>query len=138
MDLGGLLQIGPTEVTIECDSPIARRLNAYLLHRCEILHTVGKEIGVGISENEGAELHDGDKTGKVLYLRIWVASIQYTREIEELCSLVYFGPEALLECLFCGSLDGDLLDEIKMTEDSDDFRKTVCLKNIEKFECFLR
>jgi hypothetical protein len=79
MYFGGFLQVGPTEVTIERDSSIACRLNANLFDRCEILHTIGEEIGMGVPENEGAKLHDRDKTGEILDLRIWISSIQYTR-----------------------------------------------------------
>lgn len=57
--------------------------------------------------------------------------------MEELGALVDFSPETVLEPLL-GVLERLLLlDQVKMGQKSDDFRETMRLEDIEKFECFL-
>lgn len=65
---------------------------------------------MGISEYQRAKLHHRDETRQVLDFSVWIASIEYTREIEEFCSLVNLGPESLLEGLFGRALDSCLFD----------------------------
>jgi hypothetical protein len=51
--------------------------------------------------------------------------------------LINFCPEAFFKGDLCGFQSRSLFDEVKVGEDSNDFGKTVSLKYIEKFECFL-
>ena len=54
---------------------------------------------MGVSENEGTEFHDGDETRQQVDLRVGVTAVHDSRQGEQLCSLVDFGPESMFETL---------------------------------------
>ena len=92
---------------------------------------------MGVAENERAEFHDADESREVKDFSVGVAAVQNTREVEELRALVDFSPETLFE-RFLGILEyGRLFDEVKVGEDSDDFRETMSLEDIEELKRFL-
>ena len=80
-----------------------------------------------IAEDEGAELHDGNEAGEIEDLGVGVATVEDAGEIEELRTLVYLCPKALLECFFGRTEGGSLLNEIEVGKDSDDFGETMGL-----------
>ncbi len=92
---------------------------------------------MGVAEDEGSELHDTDKAREVKNFGVGISSIKNTREIEELCALVYFCPETLLEdflrVLECRSF----LDQVKVSEHGDNFWEAVRLQNIRELEGLL-
>lgn len=90
-----------------------------------------------VPENQRPELHDTDKPAQVHDLGVGVATVHDSREVEELGSLVDFLPEPRLEGLLLGSKGSSLLDEIEMSEDSDDFGESVSLEDVEELEGFL-
>lgn len=80
-----------------------------------------------VPEDQRSELHGGDEAAHVVDLGIGITAVQDTGEVEELGAIVDLGPETLLEGFLGFTLQGDLLDEVQMGEDADDFWKTVCL-----------
>ena len=132
-------QVGAAEVAVQRDGPVAFALGRTdLLAGCQVFETVGEEVGVGVAEDEGAELHNADEAREVEDLGVGVAAVHNAREVEELCALVDLGPEALLEG-FLGCTEGSsLLDEVEVSEDANDLRKPVRLEDIEKLKGFLR
>lgn len=69
---------------------------------------------MGISPYEGTKLHDTDEAAEVHDLGVRVPAIQYPREIEKLCTGIYFCPEALFKSLFGSGERGCFFDEVKM------------------------
>ena len=128
VDFGSQTVVGAAHVTIEGDRAVALALGgANLLTRGEVLETVGKHVGMLITEDKRAELHDGDEAGEVEDFGVGIASVEDTGEVEELSTLVNLGPKALFQRLL-GSTEGSgLLNEVKVAEDADDFRETVGL-----------
>lgn len=92
---------------------------------------------MGVAEDKRTKFHDADESREVKDFSVGVAAVQNTREVEELRALVDFSPETLFE-RFLGILEyGRLFDEVKVGEDSDDFRETMSLEDIEELEGFL-
>ena len=90
-----------------------------------------------VAEDERTELHDGDEATEVLDLGVGVAAVEHAGEVEELCALVYLCPETLLERLFGVTLRLDLLDEVEVGKDADDFGEAVRLEDVDEFKGFL-
>lgn len=68
-----------------------------------------------VAKDQGSKLHHGDKSGEILDFSVWISAIENSREIEELCALIDFGPKPLLEGFFGRPLDCNLLDEIEVS-----------------------
>ena len=90
-----------------------------------------------VTEYKRAEFHYRDKTTEILDLLVGVTAIDNTGEIKELGTLIDFCPETLLEGLLGGTLCSDLFYEIKMSENTNNFREAVRLENVDELECFL-
>lgn len=138
MDFAPRSKIRPTKVTVHSDSPVALSLGLPdLFTRCKVLYTVSEHIRVGVAEDEGSEFHDTYKAREVKDFGVGISSIKNPREVEELCALVYFCPETLLEnflrVLECRSF----LDQVKVSEHADNFREAMRLQNIQELEGFL-
>lgn len=56
-------KVRASEISVQCDCSINLGVLTNRLARCEILYTVGEEVWVLITENEGPELHDGYESG---------------------------------------------------------------------------
>ncbi len=93
---------------------------------------------MGIPEDQGAEFHDRDEAGEIMDLLVWVPAIEDAGKVEEFGTLVNLGPETLFQALFCLSLDGELFNEIEVSEDPYDLGETMRLKDVEEFKGFLR
>lgn len=52
---------------------------------------------MAVPKNQRPELHDANETRKIEDLSVGITTIENTREIEELCALVYFIPETFFE-----------------------------------------
>lgn len=52
---------------------------------------------MAVPEYQRPELHDTDETRQIEDLGVGIATVEDTREIEELCALVYLIPKAFLE-----------------------------------------
>ncbi|KAG8793753.1 hypothetical protein FRC16_010842 [Serendipita sp. 398] len=133
----GLLQIGPAQIAIECDFSITIRLKAYLFDRCQVLYSIREEVRMGVTKDERTKFHDRNEPSEILYFCVWIPAIENSREVEKLCSLVYFSPEPFLERLLGRTLDCNLFDEVKVGQDADYLGKAMCLQDIEEFEGFL-
>lgn len=103
----------------------------------EVFEAVCEEVGVRVTEYKRAKFHYRDKTTEILDLLVGVTAIDNTGEIKELGTLIDFRPETLLEGLLGGTLCSDLFYEIKVSENTDDFREAVRLENVDELECFL-
>lgn len=82
---------------------------------------------MGVPEHQRAEFHNANEAGKVEDLCIWVPTIQYPREIEKFCALVYLRPESLFQRLFRVTEGGGFFNEIEVSEDADHFGKAMRL-----------
>lgn len=130
-------QIGSTKVTVQGDGTV----DFWVLPDCftgrEIRQTIGKEIRVLVPEDQRTELHDANEATEQVDFSVRVATVDDTREMEELGTLVDFCPETMLQPLL-GVLECLLLlDEVEVSQKTNDFGETVRLKNVEKLECFL-
>ena len=131
-------QVRAAQVAVYGDRPVALALGrAHFFSRGEVLDAVREHVRVGVAEYEGAELHDADEAGEVQDLRVGVSPVQDTREVEEFRSLVYFGPEPLLECLFGIFENGGFFDEVEVGEDADNLGEPMGLQDVQEFEGFL-
>src|SRR6266550_2135389 len=110
---------------------------ANLLTWREILHSVGKKVRVGVSEDQRSEFHDGDEAREVEDLRIRISAIENAGEVKQLRPLVDFGPKSLFESFFSRSYDGSFFDKVQVGKDANDFGKSVGLEDVEEFERFL-
>lgn len=90
-----------------------------------------------IAENQWTEFHHRDKSREVHNFSVRIATIDNSREIEKLCTLVNFCPEALFQRLFSVTERSGFLNEVEMSENTDDFRKSMGLQDIQKLEGFL-
>lgn len=131
-----LFEVGTPQVAIECDCAITCWILANLFYRCQVLYSVCKQIWMCVAKDERSKLHDGNEACEVLNLSIWIPSIYDTGEVEELCSLIDFGPKSLLEGLLCRALDGNLFDQVEMCQDTDNLWEPMSLKNVEKLKGF--
>ena len=81
MNFGTWTEIGAPEIAIKRHSPVAFALKcANLLMRSQILHAVGEKIRVGVSEDEGAALHDGDEAREVEDFSVRISAIEKAGE----------------------------------------------------------
>ena len=79
MDFGSETKVGAANITIECHRAVTFPLQlAYFVAGCEVLHTICKEVGMGVTEDERAKFHNGDEAGEVENLGIRVATIKDT------------------------------------------------------------
>lgn len=58
---------------------------------------------MAIPEYERTELHHANETREIEDFAVGIATVENARQVEQLCTLVYFRPEPLLEC-FLGVL----------------------------------
>ena len=67
---------------------------------------------MSVSEDERTEFHDGYETGEIHDFCIWITTIENAGEVKEFCALVYFCPETVFECFFCGFESCGFFDEV--------------------------
>lgn len=90
-----------------------------------------------ISEDEGAEFHDGNETREIEDFGIGISPIENTGKVEEFGPLVDLRPESLLESFLRIAESSGLLDEVQVGENTNDFWEAVRLKDVEELESFL-
>ena len=78
---------------------IAMRRLLDLVFRSQVFHSIDDDIRMGLSPLKWTELHDGDETAEVSNLIEHVTALIVVREIKQLCSLIYFCPESMLQNL---------------------------------------
>ena len=67
-----------------------------------------------VPKHQWAELHHAHKAGQIQNFGVGVPPVEHAGEVEELCALVDFGPEALLEAFFGLALDCYFGYEVEM------------------------
>lgn len=138
MDFGALSQIGSPDVAVDGDGSVAFAVAlTNLFSGCEILESIDEHIGMGVAKYERPELHDADETREVHDLGVRISAVEDPGEVEHLRAGVNLCPEPLFQCLFGILEHGGFLDEVEVSQDTDDFGKPVRLQDIEELESFL-
>lgn len=85
---------------------------------------------MGITENEGAEFHDGNEAGEVEDFGVGITAVDDAGKVEKFCPLVNFCPETLFEGFFGGFEGSSLFYEVEVSENADDFGETMGLEDV--------
>jgi hypothetical protein len=68
-----------SDIAIKGDGAITFSFRrSYQLSGSEVLETVDEDVWMGISENEGAEFHDGNEAGEVEDFCVGIAAVDNT------------------------------------------------------------
>lgn len=84
---GVLLEVSPSDVTIEGDGSITLAVHPDGLRVCQILYPVDQHTGVGTAPFQGTKLHHGNEPAKVMNFSLRILSMYHSRDIKQLSSL---------------------------------------------------
>jgi len=85
---------------------------------------------MSVAEDERPELHNGDEAREIHDFGVGISTIDDPGEVEDFRALINFCPETFFEGLFSTADSSSLFNEVEVSEDADDFWKSMGLKDV--------